>query len=308
MPRKRSEASHFEKVFFLFELFFLREPREWTVQDLLKRFKAKGWDCAPNTIRNLIDDLRRAMGDHVIEERRRGKKTYYYPTVRYQRKMPGDISALSLVDYTPHSSKLETLMKALEERLVCVIRYQALSGKEKIHCVLPLKAVSHQDVIYVYAWRYPDPKELRNEEVLKGERAPGYHILFAFHRIKSVNLFRNEAGKRVRIEDYAPEQREFLKKLHERCFGLIKKNKFRVRVRFDKSVELYLKERRWSEGEEYPVENELVFWATSPLEVKSWALSFGRNLVLLEPEDLRREILKELKEMQRKYAKAKECP
>ena len=304
MPVKRSEeVSQFEKLFYLFELFFLRAPREWTIRELMERFeRIKGWECAPNTIRNLIQDLKKAMGEKVIEERRRGKRIYYYPTVRFQTKKPGDISNLSLMDYTRHSFKIETLMRALNENMLCTVRYQALSGKEKEHLILPLRAVSHHDVIYVYAWRYPGPEVLEKEEdLISGKFAPGYPFLLTFHRIKSIYLFRKKTGEFVRIEQYAPEQAEFLKTLAERCFGLIKKEKFRVRVRFDKSVEMYLKERKWSDDEEYPAENELVFSATSRPEVKSWVLSFGKNLILLEPEDLRKEIIEELESILSRY-------
>jgi len=78
-------------------------------------------------------------------------------------------------------------------------------------------------------------------------------------------------------------------------FGFPFNPPFRVKVRFDEEVATYIHERTWSRDQEVTVNEDgsltLQFTSISRPEVRAWILGFGSNAEVLEPNDLRDEVV-----------------
>jgi predicted DNA-binding transcriptional regulator YafY len=94
-------------------------------------------------------------------------------------------------------------------------------------------------------------------------------------------------------EDFEPE------KLLSSAFGIIFDKPIRLKVRFSKQVAPYISERTWSpnqvitENEDGSIMLDMETWGW--IDVKRWLLSYGTNVEVLEPVEMREEILVELK-------------
>ena len=101
-------------------------------------------------------------------------------------------------------------------------------------------------------------------------------------------------------EDFDPE------KLLSSAFGIIFDKPIQVKIRFSKEVAPYIRERTWAPNQRI-TENEadgsiiLEMETCGWLDVKKWVLSYGVQAEVLEPKEMREEIVEELKTCIEKY-------
>jgi len=135
-----------------------------------------------------------------------------------------------------------------------------------------------------------------------------YLVAFSHHHkgIRSFSLdgFREiewlKGQKFVYPADYHPAQ------LLEGAFGLISGPRTRVRIRFAEKVARYVQRRRWHLTQEFkrvPGGIELSMDVAGTVELHSWVLGFGDQAEVLEPEQLREEILAELRQAVGRYSR-----
>lgn len=163
------------------------------------------------------------------------------------------------IDYTSYIGNIEKLIKAAENKLVCIVQYVASLRTEPIeHRFLPGQIVSMSNALYVLGVGLSrDMSEMKHP------------TNFAVHRIKDIVL----TDKHVDIEmpEYKPE-----------VFGLPwhELRAFRVRFKGGKSAE-YVKERIWSENQTLTDTDDggviLELTTQSEPELQAWVRSFGEE-------------------------------
>jgi len=179
------------------------------------------------------------------------------------------------IDYSPYHEQIKELVVASSEKRFCKVLYEtALSPEPKEYLYAPYKLLSYRESLYTHGWLFRDPADAE----------PAHEITFAIQRIKGLEVLDDVHN----VDEIPPEPKGF---------GVIDHEDFRVKVKFDKSVARYIKERVWSEDQtikQYKNGNiDLEFTANSWWEVKSWVLSFGRNAKVVLPKLLRDEVLEE---------------
>ena len=186
--------------------------------------------------------------------------------VHFGSFMPGSI------DYTAHQETFQKLLKAMGERLICRIHYQAMwDGKAKSYYVKPLKIFSHKDTVYLHARKARAPGQKFTEA--------DYDPLLAVHRIKNVEI----TDRRFEFpSDYNFE------KLFNRGFGVIKEDSFKVQVEFKGWAARFVSERIWSPDQKLVKKKDgtirLTFTTSSEQEFISWVLSFREEAKVIRPK------------------------
>ena len=85
----------------------------------------------------------------------------------------------------------------------------------------------------------------------------------------------------------------------ERAFGMVCDDPLEVQIWFSTDQARYIQERKWAMEQKISKRKDgsIVVWmrASGWYDVKRWILSFGQDAEILEPQELRGEILEELK-------------
>jgi predicted DNA-binding transcriptional regulator YafY len=197
--------------------------------------------------------------------------------------MPSDYFAalpFGAIDYTIHQETLRTLIRAMEERIICSVTYRAgHDGRVKAFFIKPLKLFSHRDCLYLSSQmaRYPG----------RVHKAPDFDPLLAVHRIAGIQLTdrRFEVPRTYRFEER-----------FKRDFGVIKEQPIPVEVEFTGWAAAYASERVWSRDQRLSKQPDgtarLRFKASSEAELLSWVLSFRGHCRLRKPASLFKELKK----------------
>ena len=176
------------------------------------------------------------------------------------------------IDYTAHQDTFQKLIKAMGEKRICKITYQAMwDGRAKTYHVKPLKIFSHKDTVYLHARKARAPGQKYREA--------DYDPLLAVHRIKSVEI----ADRQFDFpSDYNFE------KLFNKEFGVIKEDSFRVSVEFEGWAARFVSERTWSPDQKLVRKKDgtirLSFTTSSEQEFISWVLSFREKAKVVQPK------------------------
>jgi len=177
------------------------------------------------------------------------------------------------IDYTPHQRTIEKLQAAMRENRICTIKYRPrLNEPAKALVVAPVRLMAYREAFYARCYAH-------NEQ---GHRTFGKVLNLAVHRI---------AGMQVTSQTFAvPDANE-----DKGTFGLEFSQPFKVRVAFSPSVATYIAERTWSRDQRIRKKRDggllLTFTSTSRPETVAWLLGFGANVRVLEPEDVRKEVV-----------------
>lgn len=171
---------------------------------------------------------------------------------------------LGVIDYAPLQDILNTVMCAIQQRIVCEIVYAPPSKAECSYEMAVTRMVSGRHALYAHGWKVAD----------KG-RAEAKHPLFlAVHRMCSAHLTRRAH------ELHTPEEEE--------GFGLIDGKVFRVTLHIAKEAANYVRERVFGPRQRIEDADDgsvlLSFMARSEKELLAWVLSFGRSVRVLEPQ------------------------
>ena len=111
---------------------------------------------------------------------------------------------------------------------------------------------------------------------------------------------RKSSWERFEIpEEFHPEEQL------RQAFGIVAEPVMAVRVRFSAEVADAVRDRSWHESQQMFEEPDggivVSFEAGGRLEIIAWILSFGVHAVVLEPESLRDEIRRTIREMGHAY-------
>jgi predicted DNA-binding transcriptional regulator YafY len=192
------------------------------------------------------------------------------------------------IDYTDHHDTIHSLIKAIKNRKIVTITYNAISDlKTKTYDIMPLKLFSHKDTIYLHA-RIPQPAGSK----IKMEFDP----LLAVHRIQKAELQPSSFEYPL---DYDFEA------IYNRHFGIIKDKAFKVIVEFTGWAANFVSERTWSPDQKIDKKDDnsiiLTFTSSSEYEVIAWLLSFGDEAKLIGPDHLVKEMVDRIKGMSEVY-------
>lgn len=174
-------------------------------------------------------------------------------------------------DYAGKDDLIEDLTDAVLQQRTCLVEYHSFTEDTvKRFQIDPLRFFEKNGGLYIFvrATKYGDI------------------IILAVERIKSLEMTDTIFND---PSDFDPDA------LLEAAFGLYYDDPVTVKVRFPGHQARYVKERRWAQKQkitEAPDGSVILTMTTSGwYDVKRWVLSFGPNAELLEPADLRMEIM-----------------
>jgi predicted DNA-binding transcriptional regulator YafY len=182
---------------------------------------------------------------------------------------------------------LQSLIRAISERKMCVIRHRSASpdAKEKERRALPLKLFTHAGAVYVH---------------LAIAERPGEVLGFNLQRVRSVEVT-DEVGEVP--ADYDPD------KILSASFGVFGgKETLTYRLRFTRNVATYIRERLWHPTQtlrELPNDGvELTFTCASSPDLDGWIAAWRDDVTVIEPVKLREHLRKVGEWMRKEYAEA----
>ena len=192
------------------------------------------------------------------------------------------------IDYSGHQKIIKDLITAMETRKICKIIYKSIwNQKTKTFYIKPLKLFSKDDTIYLHAQMAKTPGKVY--------RTPEFDPLLVIHRIKKIEI----------TKDFFkfPDKFDF-EKIFNQTFGVVKEDSFRAKVEFTGYAAKHVTERIWSADQVIKEKKnalELIFTATSYVEVLSWILSYGHEAKVIEPEWFVQEVQEEVKKLYDHY-------
>ena len=203
-------------------------------------------------IDNSIFNFSMLMADREFAEREKLQKRWI------------SCCAKGWIDYTPYFGFLDKLTQAMEEKLICLVRYRSLANRTiKEHCFAPSRIIAMNNALYALgAVLTADFTEIR------------FMTNFAVHRIRDVILTDKKWNFQFQDEDMS-------------TFGLPwhEPRKFRIRFNAGRVAE-YVSERRWSGKQKIRKQPDgsivLEMVSRSEPEVRAWVRSFGGEAELLD--------------------------
>jgi len=181
------------------------------------------------------------------------------------------------INYAPFQKALETLQIAMRQHRVCRLQYRPrLNAPCKALKIAPLRLMLYRDALYVRCYACDTHGNRTFEKLLN----------LAVHRMSK--LVATETSFDLDADDSANDN-----------FGLDFSPPLKVRVAFAPDASTYVAERTWSRNQHIRRQRDggiiLTFTTTSRPETVSWILGFGPNAKVLEPEDLKQEVVQAMK-------------
>lgn len=206
--------------------------------------------------------------------------------LRYIERFAGTFcqTMVGTSDYSKKAEIIDELMLGIEDRKTVFITYQSLQATEAVtYDIYPLGLVYHRGSLYLVGWA-PEHEEIRHWKVNRIEDAEVTE--FPFQPPEGFDLRDHLAGS----------------------FGIYQgenDGELCVKVRFSPQVARYVSESAWHHSQQLTPQRDGSLLAEFRLgtteEVKRWLLGFGRHAVVLDPEELREEIVEELKDLLSSY-------
>lgn len=207
----------------------------------------------------LDDNLRRASALFADGQAQETTAPYVQPAM------------LGSIDYSPFQAILTSLLRAIQEHLVCEITYARKPWRNYEMAVTRL--VTGHGALYAHGWEVSE----------RGRPVPVHPLFFAIHRLSDVRLTRRTHELETPVE--------------EAGFGLADGTPFRVLLHIASEMANHARERVF--GADQHIEEEadggilLSFLARSDKELLAWVLSFGRYVRVLAPSWLGRQVQEE---------------
>lgn len=196
---------------------------------------------------------------------------------RYVEKMAGNLChrVIGASDYSQKSELIDRLMQGIEERHQVYLTYRSLQATEPVsYHVYPYGLAYFRGSLYLVA-HAPDHEEVRHYKVDRIEDVAIEDLPFT--RPDDFDLASHLAG----------------------AFGVFQgQGDVTVRIRFAPAVARYVAESRWHASQQLAPQRDGSLLAQFRLshteEIKRWIMSFGSNAEVLEPAQLRDEVVAEL--------------
>ncbi len=173
--------------------------------------------------------------------------------------------------------------RAIKERRICNITYRAITtGQTKTYPITPFRFLYYHNGYYLIC-RNPKYDDL---------------LTLAAERIQDLE---------ITSQTFDPPDDLDIENRIQQAFGITLEDPMDVKVRFSAWQARYIKQRTWHPSQEIEEldngEIILSFQAGGFYDIKSWILSHGADAEVLEPADLREEIIKELEKKLAFYKK-----
>jgi proteasome accessory factor B len=185
-------------------------------------------------------------------------------------------------DYSKKADIIDALMVGIEDAKAVFLTYQSLQATEPVtYDVYPYGLVYHRGALYLVGYA-PDHKEIRHWKV---DRIADAGVTeFPFPRPKEFDLQEHLRGS----------------------FGVFQGGgEVRVKVRFSPTVARYVCEGDWHATQKLTTQKDgsviADFELSNTEEIKRWILSFGQHAEVLEPTELRAEVVEELRLLCSRY-------
>lgn len=181
-------------------------------------------------------------------------------------------------DYSKKADIVDALMVGIEDHRAVFITYQSLQATEPTtYDIYPYGLIYHRGSLYLVG-RAPDHEEVCHWKVDRIEDAEVTQ--FPFNRPPDFDLTEHLRG----------------------AFGVFHGDgDVCVKVRFSPTVARYVTESRWHASQQLVRQKDgsvlAEFRLSTTEEIKQWVLSFGRHAEVLEPRELRKEIVRDLREL-----------
>jgi predicted DNA-binding transcriptional regulator YafY len=185
-------------------------------------------------------------------------------------------------DYCDKQEIIESLTDAIFRQQTCLVEYHSFyDDKVKSFKIDPLRFFERDGGLYLFV-RTTSYGDIR---VLAVER---------------INQLTTTGTLFIPPEDFKPDA------LLENAFSIVYDKPVDVKIRFSTDVARYIKERRWAREQTITELNDgaivLEMKTSGWRDVKKWILSFGRGAELLEPFELRQEMLDEVTACLERYS------
>ena len=180
-------------------------------------------------------------------------------------------------DYTKKAELIDSLMQAIEDSQTVSMTYQALQATEPVtYNVCPYGLVYHRGSLYLVG------RARRHQDICH----------WKVDRIDAVEL------KDQRF--HRPEDFDLQKHL-AKSFGVFHGDgEVRVKVRFLPAVARYVGESTWHPSQKLTKQRDgsviAEFTVDGTEEIKRWIMSFGKHAQVVEPAELRDQVVEEMKE------------
>jgi predicted DNA-binding transcriptional regulator YafY len=186
-------------------------------------------------------------------------------------------------DYSQFKEIINQINDAVLRLRVIEMRYYSNSSKREITRKLdPYKVWFFNGTLYLIGWCHVHD-EIR---------------MFVLDRIKRL---------RLTDERFIPPEDFDLNAYLKDSFGVIRTDAEKVIIRFDASLEQYLKESVWHPSQVFDMDKHghvvLSMEVGGLVEVMNWVLGFGRQAEIMEPAHLRKAVAEELEAAAGKYRK-----
>ncbi len=184
-------------------------------------------------------------------------------------------------NYAKTSETLKMVRDALLYQYSLSIEYKTGgNGRQTSYKVDPYSLVSYKGGLYLLGFAH-------NRQALR---------TFAIERISGAEMSR----ERFEIpEGFRPEQQ------FRSSFGIVEEAAMPVRVKFSPRLAHAVGERIWHPSQRIEKKSDgsvvIAFEAGGVMEIVSWILSYGDNVEILDPPELREEVKKTLDDMVRIY-------
>jgi len=187
-------------------------------------------------------------------------------------------------DYTSKANEIDELMVAIEDRKPLVMTYQPERATEPVEYeIYPYALVFHKASLYLIAWSR-DSKGIRHFKVDRLVKIEQSSTL-AFEPPKDFDIYQHLSGS----------------------FGIYQgSGSIHVKVRFSPKVARYVTESTWHSSQKLNLGRDgfldVTFDLSTTAEVRQWLMSFGAEVEVLEPEELRSEIINQLMRQLKMYS------
>lgn len=336
MGSKWADAKPAEKLLTLYTL-LLGNPRPVSLSQLARQL-----DCSKQTICRLIDQIEYSQFGKVLRENR-GRQCWYTlsrpkqpPAMclnaegltrlalcrefmqkllppRMQRLMEKSLVQAAAyqdssenaplgglgaqldkghIDYAPFEPIMNRLLTAIVSGRVCEIAYRSQRSCEpRKWSFAPKRLLAYHECIYVAGWRVTD----------SGPVAAVYEdpLQLPVQRFVSCELTRRSAAELPEPEAGDPQ------------LGIMQGEEFEVRAAFSARAATYAAERQWSDNQSVEEREDgsivLTLRARNEAEAIAWALGFGPECEILQPDWLRESMLEKIAAMTALYGRGHEA-
>lgn len=186
-------------------------------------------------------------------------------------------------DYTGKEDIIDTLTIAILQNKTCLVKYFSFSEEEY--------------------------KNFRIDPLHFFESGGGLYVFVQVTRFQSIRILAVERIEHIKEldeefqfpQDFDPDHRLM------RAFDMVYDEPIEIEAWFSADIAKYIKERNFAPSQEM-IENQdesliLKMETSGWFDVKKWLLSFGSNALVIRPEEMRKEIVEDLKVGLEQYEK-----